>query len=827
MNLDSSSAKSSRTPRPLIRAVGAGLVLGLVCLLLLRVAPVELVAAANGSLSDRPLSVALQVQPVLTGRVVAVGIPGIGAIGPVGTFHPGGPIHDKPEFAMFTAPGQILDPDRIFVAAGTNFGAPPAHFNRPGGSILSLDPRGNTTLVIPPSFAKGGSQSTAMDGRIRLFTSQGFAFLNGTYNAGAVTAGLPSVSSPTGISINNAFGRPWFTSTPEGASGPGLVSVIDPDGRPLAEAPGLVSGGVFSGLETNRAVQLIPGSLQSGVLANALMGKSPDGGGRAVFAAVSADGSVAQVHVEKGVDGLAPAGTIQPLTDLGSGGPTRTGVIFNWTPNPILYIADPLGNTIVVLSLADDGTVFRQTGSAKITASQLDQPIDLAPAVPEVANRGFSSNTTLAGGSDFYVANRGSGTIVRFSQDGEVIASRRIEVPGLGVIGPGRLNGIAVSPDAERIWVTISGPQPGFDNLEGAVVELPAFGDSFARIALSDHLDQVAEGSAIFRSDLSPEQGLGPLFNGPSCQLCHSSPVVGGMGPDGLSTVLRVGRLAGGRFDPMIERGGPVSRARSVAELGLPCRLRPGIPVGANVTSVRNAPPLFGIGLIDSITDETILAGAQAQVDGIHGRPNLVMRPDGSEGVGRFGWKASSATLEDFVGDAFRTELGITNPIAPNDLQPLPTDPAALCAGESAALEDDGTKVRAVTAYLASLPAPSPAASGSAGETVFRQIGCAACHTPALAAPSGDVALFSDLLVHDMGAVLDDGVVQSDAAGVDWRTTPLWGLGSRQRFLHDGRALTVRAAILAHDGEAKPAETRFRALPPDDLSALLSFLMSL
>jgi CxxC motif-containing protein (DUF1111 family) len=113
------------------------------------------------------------------------------------------------------------------------------------------------------------------------------------------------------------------------------------------------------------------------------------------------------------------------------------------------------------------------------------------------------------------------------------------------------------------------------------------------------------------------------------------------------------------------------------------------------------------------------------------------------------------------------------------------------------------------------------------GATVFRQTGCAACHTPSLPAPGGEAGLYSDLLLHDMGPTLDDGVTQGQATGRDWRTTPLWGLGTRERFLHDGRARTVRAAVLAHGGEAAAAAGRFRALSEDDLGALLAFLASL
>jgi hypothetical protein len=410
--------------------------------------------------------------PELRGRLVAVGIPGIAGVAAVGTFHEGGPFHDKPAFRAFTEAGAILDPDRILVTSTSNFGAPIGHSSEPAGAVLSVDPRGDKPIQIPAEFASSGAQAAAVDGRVMLLTANSPGFMNRIYNPNASTADLSAVTNPTGLSINNAFGRVWVTGEPFGAKGAGVHSVIDPDGRPLNSAPSKVAGGVFSGTVTNRAPQLISGSMTSGALATAFLGKSPDGSGRAVFAGLHADGSIVQVHVEQGVDGLAPAGTIRALDDGGQ--VKRGGMVFNWVPNPILYVADPFANSIVALSLRSDGKVFHLDSSRRITAPQLDVPVDIAPAVAEVASSLFSSNTTLAGNSDIYVANRGNGTIVRLKQDGSVVAVRRVSLPRIGPIGAGRLNGIAISPDAEHIWVTVSGTLPGY--AEGAVVELPVFG---------------------------------------------------------------------------------------------------------------------------------------------------------------------------------------------------------------------------------------------------------------------------------------------------------------------------------------------------------------
>ena len=333
----------------------------------------------------------------------------------------------------------------------------------------------------------------------------------------------------------------------------------------------------------------------------------------------------------------------------------------------------------------------------------------------------------------------------------------------------------------------------------------------------------VARGPELFRMEFTPEQGLGPLFNERACSGCHAQPEVGGMGTDGLATVLRVGRLTGARFGLTFENHRIEAHAHSISELGITCERAAGIPAGANVTSVRNTPPLFGMGLIDAIPDEVIRAGAVAKGDGVKGRPNLVLGPDGPEDVGRFGWKADGPTLELFVAEAFRSELGITSPLAPADPLPPGVD---RCTGESDSPDVDRDVVSAVAGFVAGLPAPRPS-SDVAGEMVFEDTGCVACHVPTLQAGARAVPLYSDLLLHDMGPELDDAVVQGSARGRDWRTTPLWGLSDRTRFLHDGRADSLEAAIRAHGGEAAAARRRFLALSDDQLRGLLDFLRSL
>jgi len=420
----------------------------------------------------------------LIGRIVAIGIPGVSAISPVGSFLPGGPIHDNPAFAAYTQPGRILDPARILVGSSSNFGAAPANPDEREGSFLSIDPRGATILVIPSNFAAAGGQASALGGRLQLFSAQSSQFRNGVNNPLALTSNFTGVSNPLGLSINNAFGRLWPANAPTGLDGIGTSTILDPSGVPLAGAPNPQAGGVFAGNITPRLpMQVFPGALSRGAVGTAFLGRSPDGSGRAVFCVALADGGVIQAHTGKAVDGLAPVGTVSPLANCGGDdedddnrrASPRLGVILNYTPARVLYISEPFQNTIAVIDLIDDGVIFRVGAIRRIHSDALNEPIDLAPAEIETEAPNWASNTTLEEGADFYVANRRDNTILRMRQDGTIVAVRRVRLSNGRSLGNGRLNGIAVSPDGSKIWVTVTGHLPGQGNLSGAVLELPAF----------------------------------------------------------------------------------------------------------------------------------------------------------------------------------------------------------------------------------------------------------------------------------------------------------------------------------------------------------------
>jgi hypothetical protein len=660
----------------------------------------------------------------LQARVVAVGLPGVNGVRQVGRFHSGGPIPGNPEFLMRTEAGRVLDAQRVLVAVSSNFGAPLAVGDQAAGAVLSIDTGQPDTLVVPRDFAAAGAQAAVLGGAVQLYTAQAPAFLNRRYNPEARTALHAAAAGPRYLSINNAFGRPWIANAPAGPRGAGSVSVVDPDGAPLDNAPSATAGGVFAGHSTARetvplaerngllaswfnhraSAQLTPGALAQGALGTAFLGPSPDGSGLAVFAVATADGAVTQVHVQDGVDGLAPPGTL----GVGDGDPGVIGMAFKWNPLRALYLADAARNRLLILHLRDDRRHFTVARSEVIDSPDFHQPVDLVPAVPEVANPRFASHTTLAGGSDLYVANRGDGSLLRIDQHGRVLARARIELPGGTQVGPGRIRAIAVSADAQRLWLTLGGELPGFDGHVGALIEVSAFdaGGPFAPVrepasatpmAAVEPLQAQAQaklGEQIFRKQFVPAEGLGPLFNARSCLSCHSTPSIGGMSSADEHFVRRVAHMdpASGRVIPIVHPNSPVARRHSTLELGVPDAPSAALPRQANVTSLRMPLSLYGVARLDDIPDAVIEAQAVAKGDGIKGRVHYVEGPDGEARVGRYGWKANTATLELMVANAFANELGLRSALARPLLAPV---------------EDDGRLVRAVAAFLRQLRVPA------------------------------------------------------------------------------------------------------------------------
>jgi hypothetical protein len=444
-------------------------------------------------------------------RVVAINIPGASAIAQIGTFVSGGtltpgnclnpsPIPTK--FPTSTQPGQVLDPNRILVGSSSNFGAPLPASGGLEGSLLSIDPTGTRTLIVPTGFDANGTQKDVVGGAVQMFSANSPHWLNSINNPNALTAGFTGVGNPLGLSNNNGFGRIWPANSPFGLNKEGSSSILDPTGLPLKGAPNSLIGGVYVGDLTNRddvtinqphpqPQQVISGALDTGAVGTALLGPSPDGTCKAVFAVVTADGAIVQEHTLYGLDGLAPPGTVG-----GNGNAPRFGVIMNpYLPPGVvvrqLFVSEPHSNTIAIVNLTVFGTapnqVFGLGSVSRIGSSaSLNIPVDLTPVVRNLTDANWASNTTLdeatgsvdetTGGSDFYVANQGNNTIVRMRQDGTVVGIRQVTVNGQPLYNL-KLNGIAASTDAtdttppSTIFATFVDPNSG----QGGVLAMPAF----------------------------------------------------------------------------------------------------------------------------------------------------------------------------------------------------------------------------------------------------------------------------------------------------------------------------------------------------------------
>ncbi|RYH02614.1 c-type cytochrome [Salipiger sp. IMCC34102] len=394
--------------------------------------------------------------------------------------------------------------------------------------------------------------------------------------------------------------------------------------------------------------------------------------------------------------------------------------------------------------------------------------------------------------------------------------------------------------------------------------------------------------------------GLGPMFNARSCQDCHIKDGRGhppaGREDDAVSLVVRMGRplsedadlteleryvgfqpdpVYGTQFsdlslpgvpaegrvrvdwqelDPVTLPGDEVVRLRhprwSLDDLAYG-PLHPDTAISARV-----APQMIGLGLVEAIRAEDILARADPQDrdgDGISGRAHIVWSPEYEQPMlGRFGVRATTPTLRQQAADAFHNDIGIASPLHPEgwgnctEAQTACRDaPHGTDAAQGGA-EITGAGLDLVTFYSGTLAVPARENTDDPqivrGQALFHETGCVACHTPSYVThdlperPEHAFQLiwpYSDFLLHDMGPDLADGLPAGDASGAEWRTPPLWGLGLVQQvspeagFLHDGRARTVTEAILWHGGEGTRAREAFVTLSADDRAALTAFLESL
>jgi CxxC motif-containing protein (DUF1111 family) len=447
---------------------------------------------------------------------------------------------------------------------------------------------------------------------------------------------------------------------------------------------------------------------------------------------------------------------------------------------------------------------------------------------------------------------------------------------------------------------------PGGAATHGKALNKNAFSQSSANMDFEREID-FKVGNGFFRrlwvsapASTQAGDGLGPLYNARSCQRCHIKDGRGhppnGADDDAVSMLVRLSvppandeeraRLAAHR-ESVIPEPTYGSQLQDFAIQGykaegrlrihyeeLPVALADGTVVKLRkptyrltdlgygpmhpetMVSPRIAPQMIGLGLLEAIDERDLLARADpedADGDGISGKPNRVWSPRiGAVTLGRFGWKAGVASVDEQSQAAFSGDIGISVPLHPDgagECTERQSDCRAAPNGNSPRyhdLEADETITDLVAFYARNLAVPRRRDAGDPqvleGKRIFNAVGCGRCHTPKYVTRADSIGVeqssqliwpYTDLLLHDMGEGLADHRPEGDADGREWRTAPLWGIGltpvvnGHSLYLHDGRARNLLEAILWHGGEARSQRDKVTRLSPADREALVRFVESL
>ncbi len=354
---------------------------------------------------------------------------------------------------------------------------------------------------------------------------------------------------------------------------------------------------------------------------------------------------------------------------------------------------------------------------------------------------------------------------------------------------------------------------------------------------------QFNDGDALFDLPFLPADGLGPLYVRNACGSCHDGAARG----PGLVQKMSV-----------VEADG-ITAAADQSELPYGHSIRQGLAAGAvtpvvapddpNVkVSIRVGPPVLGRGYLEAIADSELMrveAEQAARTDAIHGVIDMttfisVPNPDATFGtfttgevvIGRFGLKARIVTLDEFTADAFQGDMGMTTPMRPTELP----NPDNLTDDLRAGVDLDIDHVNKIAFYLRRIAIPKRVGTTDAGAALFAQIQCAVCHAPTMHTRADypisqladiDAPVYTDMLLHDMGPALADGMADASSKSPQWRTAPLIGLRFSKAYLHDARAHSITEAIQAHAGEGAAAAAAFAALSADDQTTLLAFIEAL
>lgn len=355
-----------------------------------------------------------------------------------------------------------------------------------------------------------------------------------------------------------------------------------------------------------------------------------------------------------------------------------------------------------------------------------------------------------------------------------------------------------------------------------------------------EQLKRFLAGDVAFNDEIfTASSGLGQIFVANSCGSCHAGDGKG----HPFTTLTRFGQVDtfGNTY---LNAGGPQLQHRAITGFQ-PEQLPSGIPF-----SKFTPPANTGLGFLEAVPDATLLALADENDldgDGISGRPNWITVPQyciirpgtiirNNKYIGRFGKKAAVYDLLQQTANAYNQDMGINSTYEHYNTY----------NGQDADPEVTNETVQNVVFYLQTLKAPIPRnqdnAQVQAGSQVFLNIGCGKCHTPQLQTGNFHISAlanktfypYSDFLLHDMGAGLNDGYTEGTALPAEWRTPPLWGLGLSKNsqggqyfLLHDGRAKSIEEAIILHGGEGQQSKTAFQQLTPTDKANILKFLESL
>ncbi len=354
-------------------------------------------------------------------------------------------------------------------------------------------------------------------------------------------------------------------------------------------------------------------------------------------------------------------------------------------------------------------------------------------------------------------------------------------------------------------------------------------GDPVASLTAAQE-ERFDRGDTVFERVFRDAEGLGPVYIRASCASCHAGD------SKGPGVVRRMAIVGADGFTPAVDQGA-LSWGGVVREFFVSPATRPVLPPDARMdlrVSERVGPAVFARGWMDAIdASEISRVAAEQRASGgpVHGR--VPMLPDGR--LGRFGLKATVPTLEDFAANAFLGDMGLTSPTRTEEVP----NPDGLHDDARPGLDLTADQVNDAAFYVRALAMPSRTDLTARGRELFASAGCASCHTPSLATradfevsamANGRAEVFTDMLLHDMGVGLADGVAEGAAGPRDWRTAPLIGMRFIRSFLHDGRARTVESAIGMHRSEGSESNASvdaFDALSVADRNTLIEYVRAL